>query len=281
MQFITEFLFGKLQHIIPQFLLTKSAGRLATLQLGNITTKFLSWYSKHYNVKISEAAEENLKNYKSFQKFFTRALKPDARPLANSEIVCPVDGKITQFGQIDESSSFIAKGSNYSAASLLGGDSELSDKFKNGSFSIFYLSPGDYHRIHMPCDGRLEKMTYIPGKLFSVNPITTSCIPGIFTRNERVVCTFNSNCGPVAVVLIGAAIVGGISTTWHGLVNIPHATDIFNKDYTQSKITLKKGEEMGRFLLGSTVVLLFSDPKAAYNPAWSPEKKVRMGEMIN
>ena len=209
---------------------------------------------------------------------FTRPLKPGVRPIAEALLVSPVDGAISQFGPIENGQIFQAKGHDYTATALVGGDAQLAATFSHGSFATLYLSPRDYHRIHMPCDGRLTRMIYVPGDLFSVNPATARGVPGLFARNERVVCVFESERGPFVLVLVGATIVGSMATVWHGVVNPPRSGKVREWTYADQQIALKKGEEMGRFLLGSTVVMLFPAPRLDFNPTWAPGKAIQLGE---
>jgi phosphatidylserine decarboxylase len=203
------------------------------------------------------------------------------RPLADADFVCPVDGAISQFGAIDDHHILQAKGHKFTTTELVGGDASLASHFQHGSFANLYLSPKDYHRLHMPCDGRLTRMIYVPGALFSVNPTTARGVPGLFARNERVVCVFESEeCGTFVMVLVGATIVGSMATPWHGVVNPQRTGRISEWTYDSHPVRLKKGEEMGRFLLGSTVVMLFKQNTIAFNPDWAPERKVRLGEMM-
>ncbi|MCU6432454.1 archaetidylserine decarboxylase [Undibacterium sp. Jales W-56] len=268
------------QYLMPKKALTEFGSLIADAKAGDLTTKLIRWFVGKYQVDMNEAANPDIASYASFNEFFTRALRADARPLANADLVCPVDGAISQFGPIAQGQIFQAKGHDYSATALVGGDKELAAHFNKGSFATIYLSPRDYHRIHMPCDGRLTRMMYIPGDLFSVNPVTARGVPGLFARNERVVCVFESAHGPFVLTLVGATIVGSMATVWHGIVNPPRTRQVREWRYTDQNIVLKKGEEMGRFLLGSTVVLLFPENTADFNPAWQPAGPVRMGEMM-
>ena len=229
---------------------------------------------------MSEAANPDIASYASFNDFFTRALQEGARPLAQAELLCPVDGAISQFGALKKDQIVQAKGHHYSSRALLGGDAELAAQFDDGSFATLYLSPRDYHRIHMPCAGRLTRMIYVPGELFSVNPTTARGVPGLFARNERVVSIFDSALGPFALVLVGATIVGSMATVWHGVVNAERSGMIRQWDYAQQDVSLAQGQEMGRFLLGSTVVLLFPKGPLQFNPAWAPGRAIRMGEAM-
>ncbi|HRI18158.1 MAG TPA: archaetidylserine decarboxylase [Burkholderiaceae bacterium] len=271
------------QYLLPKQALTSRAGRIANAQRGAKTTRLIAWFVRKYGVDMSEAAEPDIARYASFNDFFTRALKPGARPLADAEFVCPVDGAISQFGAIVKRNQIVqAKGHRYTTTALVGGDAALAAAFDEGSFATLYLSPRDYHRIHMPCDGRLLRMIHVPGALFSVNPTTARGVPGLFARNERVVCVFESASGtPFVLVLVGATIVGSMATAWHGVVTPPRSSAIRQWRYDDQAIELKQGQEMGRFLLGSTVVLLF--PKAdalQFNPAWEPGKAIRLGEVM-
>ena len=268
------------QYLLPKGALTNFAGRVAGAKGGAMTTRLIRWFVGRYDVNMDEALDPDIANYPSFNEFFTRALRPDARPLAPADYICPVDGRISQFGAIQDDQIFQAKGHNFSTTALVGGDRELADRFRHGSFANLYLSPKDYHRIHMPCDGRLTRMIYIPGELFSVNPTTARGIPGLFARNERVVCVFDTAHGPFVMTLVGATIVGSMATVWHGVVNPPRAPSICNWTYEERDIRLKKGEEMGRFLLGSTVVMLFPKDALHFNPAWQPAGPVRLGEAM-
>ncbi|MBK7414531.1 MAG: phosphatidylserine decarboxylase [Dechloromonas sp.] len=268
------------QYLIPKQALTVLAGKLASKEAGGLTTSVIRWFVGRYNVNMAEAANPDIASYKSFNEFFTRPLKDGARPQADAAFISPVDGAISQFGPIERDQIFQAKGHSYSTTALVGGDRELAAQFENGSFATLYLSPRDYHRIHMPCDGRLTRMIYVPGALFSVNPTTARGVPGLFARNERVVCVFESAFGPFVLTLVGATIVGSMATVWHGMVNPPRPGVVREWRYEEQNIKLKKGEEMGRFLLGSTVVMLFPKKNLVFNPDWSPTRAIRMGEKM-
>ena len=268
------------QYLLPKKLVTQLAGRFASAELGGVTQAAISRFVAHYGVDMSEAAEPDITRYASFNDFFTRALRAGARPLADADYVCPVDGAISQFGAIERDQIFQAKGHHYSTCALLAGDAALAAEFENGQFATIYLSPKDYHRIHMPCAGRLLRMVYVPGDLFSVNPTTVRGVPGLFARNERVVCVFDTARGPFVLVLVGATIVGSMATVWHGVVNPPRPGEIKRWDYTNQPVELAKGAEMGRFLLGSTVVLLWPKSTLKFNPDWTPGGAVRMGQMM-
>ncbi|RFO96057.1 phosphatidylserine decarboxylase [Rhodoferax lacus] len=268
------------QYLLPKKALTVFAGWVAGAQGGALTTALIRWFVKRYNVNMAEAAQPDIATYASFNDFFTRALKVGARPQAAADYLCPVDGAISQFGPIAGDQIFQAKGHSYSTTALVGGDASLAAQFQDGSFATLYLSPRDYHRIHMPCDGRLRRMIYVPGDLFSVNPTTARGVPGLFARNERVVCVFEGDNGTFVLTLVGATIVGSMATVWHGQVNPPRSPQICEWQYQGDQVVLKKGEEMGRFLLGSTVVMLFAKNQLAFNPAWEPARAIVMGEAM-
>lgn len=271
------------QYLLPKQLLTTLAGRFASQARGNTTTSVIRWFVKKYQVNMAEALNPDISSYATFNDFFTRALKPDARPIAKAELMCPVDGAISQFGDIKQDQIFQAKGHSYSTTALVGGDSTLAAQFQNGSFATIYLSPKDYHRIHMPCDGTLKRMIYVPGDLFSVNPTTARGVPGLFARNERVVCVFDSVQGPFVLVLVGATIVGSMATVWHGPINPPRSANIREWRYDDEPISLKQGDEMGRFMLGSTVVLLFPETQSttiAFNSSWQAGDAVQLGQVM-
>lgn len=229
---------------------------------------------------MAEAANPDITSYSTFNEFFTRPLRDGARPLAAADFVCPVDGAISQFGAIEKDQIYQAKGHRYTTTALVGGDATLAGEFQDGSFATLYLSPKDYHRIHMPIDGVLKRMIYVPGDLFSVNPTTARGVPGLFARNERVVCVFDSPFGPFALVLVGATIVGSMATVWHGVVNPPRLGTVREWRYDGERVALQRGAEMGRFLLGSTVVLLFPKGSITFNPIWSPARSIAMGEAM-
>ncbi|BAO30861.1 archaetidylserine decarboxylase [Sulfuritalea hydrogenivorans] len=269
-----------LQYLLPKQALTALAGRFAAARAGGLTTNVIRWFVGRYGVNMSEAAEPDISSYASFNEFFTRPLKPDARPLAAADFICPVDGAISQFGAIERDRIFQAKGHSYSTTALVGGDAVLAAQFQDGSFATLYLSPRDYHRIHMPCDGRLLRMIHVPGDLFSVNPVTARGVPGLFARNERVVCVFDGEHGPFVMVLVGATIVGSMATVWHGVVNPPRPGHLREWRYEDQQLLFKQGDEMGRFLLGSTVVMLFPPGVMKFNAEWAPQRPIRLGEMM-
>lgn len=284
------------QYLLPQQALTAFMGRIAHARAGHWTTALIRHFITRYGVDMSEAAQPDPAAYPTFNEFFTRALRPGARPLARADWICPVDGAISQFGAIERDQIFQAKGHHYSTTALLGGDAALASQFEHGHFATIYLSPRDYHRIHMPCAGRLRQMIHVPGALFSVNPTTARGVPGLFARNERVVCVFDTvgkHASPFVMVLVGATIVGSMATVWHGQVNPPRVGQLRSWNYpvhpvhsahakdSKDSVVLKQGQEMGRFLLGSTVVLLF--PKSTslhFNPDWAAAVPVRLGQSM-
>ena len=268
------------QYLMPKQAITALAGKLASARAGNATTSVIRWFVKRYQVNMAEAANPDIASYATFNDFFTRPLREGARPLAQADLICPVDGAISQFGPIHKDQIFQAKGHSYSTTALVGGDAALAAEFENGHFATLYLSPKDYHRIHMPCTGVLRRMIYVPGDLFSVNPTTARGVPGLFARNERLVCVFDSAQGPFVQVLVGATIVGSMATVWHGQINPPRPGRMWERQYADGAVTLAQGAEMGRFLLGSTVVLLFPRGPLAFNLQWSPTGAIRMGEKM-
>ena len=283
---MNEKTFVALQYVLPKQALTQFAGLVARARGGRWTHALIRWFVGKYNVNMAEAANPDIASYPTFNEFFTRALKAGARPLARAELVCPVDGAISQFGRIEKDQIFQAKGHSYSTTALVGGDAALAAQFDEGEFATIYLSPKDYHRIHMPSAGRLRRMIHVPGDLFSVNPATARGVPSLFARNERVVCVFDMPAATgetpqqYVLVLVGATVVGSMATPWHGVVNPPRPGTVREWTYDDQDLSLKQGDEMGRFLLGSTVVLLWPKHTIALNPAWQAAQGVRLGEKM-
>ena len=278
-------LFIALQHIVPHHLISRVVGLLAECTVPSIKNPFTNWFVKQYNVDMSEALEENPEAYASFNDFFTRPLKDGMRPLPEDEkaVVCPADGAISQIGDITFSRVYQAKGHDYSLTDLVGGDPELAREFEDGKFATVYLSPKDYHRVHMPVTGTLRKMIHVPGRLFSVNQTTAENVPRLFARNERAVCIFDTEKGPMAVILVGAMIVASIETVWAGLVT-PHKRKVQTFDYTpdaHKPIVLERGAEMGRFKLGSTAIVLFGKDQVKWAEELAETAPVRMGQAIS
>ncbi len=268
------------QHLLPKRLLTELAGACARAEAGALTTAAIRRFIARYGVDMAEAADPDPAGYKSFNAFFTRPLKEDARPLAPADWICPVDGAISAFGPVIKDQVFQAKGHGYSTQALVGGDAAFAATYDNGHFATLYLSPKDYHRIHMPVAGRLKRMVWVPGSLYSVNPATARALPGLFAKNERVVCEFDTAHGPFVLVLVGATIVGSMATAWHGVVNPPRHPAVKEWRYEHESIHLAQGAEMGRFLLGSTVVMLWPQVAMQFNPDWAPARPIRLGEVM-
>lgn len=275
-------LFIIVQYLLPHHLLSRLVGQLAETRIFWLKNLLIEQFIKQYKVNMSEAQEEDIRGYPTFNAFFTRELKPDARQICQGEkdIACPADGAISQLGDIKEGRIFQAKGHDYSLYTLLGGNNEDALPFKNGRFATVYLSPKDYHRVHMPIDGKLIATHYIPGQLFSVNQTTAENVDSLFARNERLVCLFETAAGPLAVILVGAMIVAGIETVWAGQVAPPPKTVQTRRFDQQETIELKKGDELGRFKLGSTVILLFGENAMEWLPAFDAGTETRMGEAL-
>lgn len=277
---MTDHLKILLQYLLPKHLVSRLIGRLAAKEGGHLPQWLISRFIRQYKVDMSEALQEDPSAYASFNDFFTRALKADARPIVADEqtLAMPVDGAISQLAPIMQGRVIQAKGHDYSARALLGGDKALAAPFMDGDFATIYLAPKDYHRIHMPLDGVLKTMIYVPGELFSVNPLTASRVPELFARNERVVCIFDTAAGPMAMVLVGATIVASIETVWAGTITPPTGKRIQRWDYAPDTAPkLAKGDEMGRFKLGSTVVCLFAPNKVSLAEHLLPGTPTRMG----
>ncbi|MCG9707428.1 archaetidylserine decarboxylase [Pseudoalteromonas sp. Isolate3] len=271
-----------MQYAMPKHFISRMVGKLAAAKAGGLTTALIKLFIKQYKIDMSEAKYPDPAHYKTFNEFFTRPLKEGIRPLAEeSDIIAhPVDGAISQLGDVVDGQIIQAKGHDYSLQALLGGNEEDTAPFLGGKFATIYLAPKDYHRIHMPVDGTLSKMIYVPGDLFSVNPLTAQNVPNLFARNERVVAIFETEIGPLAMVLVGATIVASIETIWAGTVTPPAGKDVFSWNYPtegDNAITLKKGEEMGRFKLGSTVILAWGANQAEFLSDQHPETVTRMG----
>ena len=269
-----------LQHVMPQHSLSKLAGRFAASENPTVRDMLIRRFIRAYAVDMDEA-EREAHEYRSFNDFFTRSLKPGARPIADASqfIVSPADGAVSQVGRITGGRIIQAKGREYSAQTLLGGDKALADRFDNGAFVTIYLSPSDYHRVHMPVAGTLRQTRYVPGKLFSVNTATAGGVADLFARNERLVSLFDTDLGPVASVMVGAMIVASIETVWGGRVE-SHGRRVIMQDYPEDEVRLDAGAEMGRFLLGSTVVLLFEPDRVEWLEELGPLSVLRMGEPI-
>ena len=272
-----------LQHLLPHHLLSALMYRITRIRWAPFKDLLIRQIVDLYDVDMGQALEKDPKSYASFNDFFTRALRPDARPLdpAPDAVLCPADGALSQAGEIHGGRIIQAKGRDYSLEELLGGNREWSEHFAGGCFATIYLSPRDYHRVHMPLAGELKRMLHLPGRLFAVNPTTTSLVPRLFARNERVVCLFESPAGPMAVILVGAIFVGGIDTVWSGTVTpAHHRIGSWSYGATGTTVQLERGAEMGRFNMGSTVILLHGPGRVEWSEALQPGAKLRMGERI-
>ena len=258
------------QYLLPQHFLSRLMFRFARIENSWVKNNFTRWFIKQYQVNLSEAEIENIEDFISFNDFFTRAIKLSLRPISESDIISPVDGVVSQAGKINDSQIVQAKGRHYSISALIAG--KPFKEIQNGSFATIYLSPKDYHRIHMPCDGTLISMNYIPGDLFSVNQNTVDNIDGVFARNERLVCLFETDFGVMVFVLVGAIFVGSMQTSWEGLITPPYSKAVKNYDYKDHQIKLLKGDELGRFNMGSTVIMLM--------PEGSPELNLEVGQAL-
>ena len=273
-----------LQYMMPKHFLSRLVGKFAAAKMGWLTTKAISQFIKAYGINLGEAKLKNASDFETFNDFFTRELEEGARTIDKDEstLCYPVDGAISQQGDIVDGQLIQAKGFDYSLTSLLGGDAQTAEPFQDGKFSCIYLAPKDYHRIHMPMAATLREMIYVPGELFSVNPLTARNVPGLFSRNERVVAIFDTQFGQLAMVLVGATIVASIETTWAGTITPPAGKDVFRWKYPASgvdAITFEKGDEMGRFKLGSTVVSAFSPNMVEFEANAGPGTITRLGEL--
>lgn len=279
---IKKNLFIFLQYVTPQHCLSRLVGLLAEISFSGFKNPLIRWFIKKYQVNMDEAVEQSPANYRNFNSFFTRPLKPDARPICSepSAIISPADGTISQVGAIEDQRIFQAKGHHFTLTELLGGKQELAKLFADGQFATIYLSPKDYHRVHMPLSGELQHMVHVPGDLFSVNQTTTESVPRLFARNERIACIFNTDIGPVGLIMVGAMIVASIETVWAGLVT-PTKKQVRHFSYAKPQITkLEKGAEMGRFRLGSTVILILPKGVATWNSDLHPDSKITMGSQM-
>ncbi|OGO90240.1 MAG: phosphatidylserine decarboxylase [Coxiella sp. RIFCSPHIGHO2_12_FULL_44_14] len=267
---------------LPEHWLSRILGKLASGNYGVATQCAIKKFSSYYKVDMTDAVRSEFNQYKSFNDFFTRTLKPEARPISKdpATLSCPVDGKIFNVGKLEKDIHLEAKKTRFTLSALLGGDTNLAEQFTGGNYATLYLSPKDYHRIHMPLTGSLEKMIYIPGRLFPVKPKVVEKTPHLFARNERVICLFETKMGRMAIILVGAMIVGSIKTTWHGIVKADDLSQPTIWTYENNEITLRRGEEMGAFLLGSTVILLFQPNTITLNNNLSPDHPLKMGEVM-
>lgn len=269
-------------YLLPQHLLSRLMYVLTRARLRVWKNWQISWFIRRYGVDMSIAEQPDPRVYENFNSFFTRALKAGTRPLAAglSEIVCPVDGAVSQLGAISEGRIIQAKGRDYSLVDLLGGSEERAAPFLNGQFATLYLSPKDYHRIHMPVTGRLREMVYVPGRLFSVNALSVRGIPRLFARNERVAAIFDTEIGAMGVVMVGALFVGSIETVWAGTITPPYRSSLQRWNYVTQGIVIERGSELGRFNMGSTVIVLFESGGVAWNPTVAAESAVQIGQPL-
>ena len=279
-----EKLFATIQYILPHHFISRVVHYFVECRVSWFKNALIRWIIKHYNVDMSEAQRQQPEDFAHFNDFFTRSLQEDARPLpeSTSALVSPADGTISQLGDIENGRIFQAKGHDYSLTELLGGDPELGQEFMGGRFATIYLSPRDYHRVHSPATGQLRQMIHVPGRLFSVNQGTVENIPNLFARNERVVSIFDTDNGPMAVIMVGAINVASIETTWAGLVT-PYRARVRTYDYGSTSgedIALQRGEELGRFKLGSTAIVLFGKDRVRWLENWQAGETIKMGQAL-
>lgn len=278
---IKDRLFVASQYLAPHHTLSRLAGALAESEWGPLKRRFIKTFARHYQVDMSEAERPNFDDYRNFNDFFTRSLTADARTFPDdaNTLCAPVDGNVSQAGAITDGRIIQAKRQSFTVTELLGGDAEQARRYKDGEFATLYLAPKDYHRIHMPCDGTLIRTTFVPGRLFSVNGTTAEAVPRLFARNERLVCEFETDRGHMVMVLVGAMIVASIETTWAGVV-APMRRQIQHQNYNNPKLTFKRGEEMGRFRLGSTVVMLFEPNTLTWSESVAPGEPISLGQPL-
>lgn len=274
-----------LHYLLPQLTITRAAGWLAEQKWGVVTHFIIKLFAKQYKVNLAEAQKTQATDYATFNEFFIRQLKEGARPIvsAPNTLALPADGKVSECGKIEEDRLIQAKGHYFTLATLLAEDQQMAAKFKNGDFITTYLSPSDYHRVHMPCDATLRKMIYVPGELFSVNPFLAQHIPNLFARNERVICEFDTEFGPMVQILVGATVTASISTIWAGIINPPRPNEVVEYHYDtegEQAIKLQKGQEMGAFRLGSTVINLFPQGAIRFDDKIQTGNITRMGEAM-
>lgn len=274
-----------LHYLLPQLAITRAAGWLAEQKWGVVTHFIIKLFAKQYRVNLEEAEKTQPSDYATFNEFFIRPLKAGTRPIVegNNVLCLPADGRVSEGGTIQDNLLIQAKGHFFTLETLLANDIELAQKFQNGQFLTTYLSPRDYHRVHMPCDGVLSKMIYVPGELFSVNPFLAEHVPNLFARNERVICVFETAFGTMVQILVGATVTASMSTVWAGVINPPRAKEVTVWEYPTegaSAVRLSKGEEMGAFRLGSTVINLFPQNTVTLNAELQAGVPTRMGEML-
>ncbi len=277
---LTDYIKSWPLYALPHHAISRLIYKLTRIESAYVP-KAIVKFSRVFNVDLQQAVNPDPASYKTFNEFFTRPIKPALRPIASADLVSPVDGCISQIAAIKEGEIFQAKDHYYNAQALLGGDAEIAEKFTQGWFATIYLSPRDYHRIHMPCAGTLKQQIHIPGRLFSVAPHTVRTVPNLFARNERVVALFDTEYGEMAMVLVGAINVAAIETVWDGLITPPKGKKLSSKMYSDQQVSLKKGEEMGRFNMGSTVILLFTKDAPQFSQEMVADLPVIMGQGIS
>ena len=270
------------QYLLPHHPLSRLMGLLTHSTNKNWKNFYIKQIIRHFKVNMDEAIDPDINAYDCFNDFFTRALKPGVRPVADQKnaIVCPADGSVSQTGDIIHGKIFQAKGKSFTATELLGGDKKRARPFGNGKFATVYLSPKDYHRLHMPLAGTLKEMVHVPGRLFSVNGATTHSVPGLFARNERVAAIFDTEAGPMALVLVGAIFVASIETVWHGVITPPSSKSVYSWRYDNNPPKLDLAEEMGRFNMGSTIIMLFGHNQVNWLQDFVADKEVQLGQMV-
>ncbi len=277
---LTDYLKSGALYALPHHFISRIVFKLTRIK-SPLVPRVIKIFSSAFKVDLNEAINPDPNSYSTFNEFFTRALKPELRPLANAKIISPVDGTISQFGDIKNSQVLQAKGIDYSLDKLLGNNKNRTAKYENGQFITIYLSPRDYHRIHMPCSGTLIEQTHVPGRLFSVAQHTVNTVKGIFARNERVIASFDTEHGPMAMILVGAINVAAIETVWHGLVTPPKGETVTSKNYNGKDILIEKGKEMGRFNMGSTVILLFENGAPRLKDSLQVDQSLKLGEALS
>jgi phosphatidylserine decarboxylase len=268
-----------LQYLLPHYILSRLVAKMANCRVRLVKNFFITQYCRFYNIDMTEALEPNLFNYQTFNDFFGRALKPEARLITGDKktIVSPSDGKISQFGVVNKDQMINAKGKGFTLEQLIANNKDAA-QFRSANFAVLYLAPSDYHRIHMPIRGRLISMRYVPGRLFSVNPKIIKHIPDVFAKNERVIITFDTVFGAMMMVLVGAMIVGSVETMWEGVVMPNKQNSIVDWNYGGQEIVFERGMEIGRFKLGSTVILLFPEKTMQWNKTLQQNAVIKMGQ---
>ena len=277
---LTDYIKSGALYALPHHLVSRSVFKLTRIK-SPLVPKAIQIFSNAFKVNLDEAVNPDPKSYRTFNEFFTRELKPELRPIANNKIVSTFDGTISQFGDIKNGMVLQAKGIDYSLDKLLGNNAARTAKYENGQFITIYLSPRDYHRIHMPCSGTLLEQTHVPGRLFSVAKHTVNTVKGIFARNERVIASFDTEHGPMAMILVGAINVAAIETIWHGLITPPKGETTTSKNYSGKDIVIEKGKEMGRFNMGSTVILLFENGAPKLSETLRVDQSLILGEALS